>query len=288
MKLLALAPLALLLTPAAAFAQEPPAGAAQALSEGPIGLPEGYRLVWADEFKGSGLPDERKWAYDTAFNKKGWFNEEKQYYSARRSKNARLRDGRLIIEAHAERLDPKKFPDWGGQAYTSARLFTRGKASWKYGYFESRAKLPCGLGTWPAIWTLSDGANTKWPDDGEIDIMEHVAQDPGTVHQTIHTDAFNHVDKTQKTATRKVPDACTAFHTYQLLWTPTSIRMGIDGRELFRFDKPSGKYAEWPFDRPHYLLLNLAIGGWGGLKGIDDKALPQKFEVDYVRVYQAK
>ncbi|HEY0043363.1 MAG TPA: glycoside hydrolase family 16 protein [Allosphingosinicella sp.] len=277
MKLLALTPLALLFTAAA------PAPAQEA-----IGRPAGYSLVWADEFKGSGMPDTKKWAYDTAFNKKGWFNEEKQYYSNARSKNSRVRNGRLIIEAHAEKLDPKRFPDWGGQPYTSARLFTRGIQSWQYGYFEARAKLPCGLGTWPAIWTLSDGTNTKWPDDGEIDIMEHVAQDPGTVHHSIHTKAFNHVAKTQKTATSKVPDACTAFHDYQLLWTRDTIRMGIDGRELFRFDRPSDKMEEWPFDRPHYLILNLAMGGWGGLKGIDDSALPEKFEVDYVRVYQAK
>ena len=277
MKHLILAPLAFLLLSAA------PAPAPDA-----IGLPGGYRLVWADEFKGSGLPDPRKWAYDTAMNKRGWHNEEKQYYSDARAKNARVRNGRLIIEAHLEKLDPAKFPDWGGQSYTSARLLTRGKASWQYGYFESRAKLPCGLGTWPAIWTLSDGPNMKWPDDGEIDIMEHVAQDPGTVHQSIHTKAFNHVAKTQKTATRKVPDACEAFHIYQLHWTPTRIQMGIDGKTLFSFDKPSGDVAEWPFDRPHYVILNLAIGGWGGLKGIDDKALPQKFEVDHVRVYQAK
>ena len=264
-----------------------PAPASPQSNDTPVGRPDGYRLVWSDEFNRGGMPDRAKWSYDTQFNKRGWHNNEKQYYSAARSKNARVRGGRLIIEAHAEKLDPKRFPDWGGQAYTSARLFTRGKASWTYGYFEVRAKLACVLGTWPAIWTLADRPNMKWPDDGEIDIMEHVGWDPGTVHQTIHTAAYNHVKKTQKAGQIKVPDACTAFHLYQLHWTPDRILMGVDGRPVFTYDRPSSNRAEWPFDGPQYLLLNLAIGGWGGEKGIDDKVLPARFEVDYVRVYQA-
>lgn len=263
------------------------ASAAASQAPAPIALPQGYSLVWSDEFNQDGLPDAAKWSYDTAFNKRGWHNEEKQYYSAARSKNARIDDGRLIIEAHAERLDPRRFPDWGGQDYTSARLITRGKASWTYGYFEARAKLPCGVGTWPAIWTLADKQNLKWPDDGEIDIMEHVGYDPGVVHQTIHTKAFNHVLGTHKAGQLKVPDACDAFHLYQLHWTPERLRMGIDGRQVFTVER-SEDPAEWPFDGPQYLLLNLAIGGaWGGKEGIDDKALPERMEVDYVRVYQS-
>ena len=273
-----LSALALLLAgPAAAFSQT---------SEAPVSKPEGYRLVWADEFNRDGKPDPAKWSYDTAFNKRGWHNNEKQYYSADRRKNARVADGRLIIESHAEKLNSKRFPDWGGQRYTSARLITRGRASWTYGWFEVRAKLACGLGTWPAIWTLADRPNMKWPDDGEIDIMEHVGWDQGTVHQTIHTAAYNHVKKTQKAGQIKLPDVCGAFHLYQLHWTPDRIRMGVDGRAVFNYDRPSTNRAEWPFDGPQYLLLNLAIGGWGGEKGIDNRALPARFEVDYVRVYQ--
>lgn len=266
-------------------ARQAPASAAEGAS---IGVPKGHRLVWSDDFEGRGLPDAAKWSYDTAFNKSGWHNREKQYYSAARAKNARLRNGRLIIEAHREQLDPKLFPDWGGQLYSSARLVTRGKARWTYGYFEARAKLPCAVGTWPAIWTLADKPNMKWPDDGEIDIMEHVGFNPNVVHQTIHTAAFNHVRKTQKEAKAEVPGACDAFHLYQLHWTPDRIRMGIDGRTIFSYHKPSSSKAEWPFDGPQYLILNLAVGGdWGGAKGIDDKALPARMEVDYVRVYRA-
>ena len=261
---------------------------APAATPPPISLPRGYRLVWSDEFDKGGLPNPRKWSYDTDFNKRGWHNDEKQYYSAARAKNSRVRDGRLIIEADAERLDPRRFPDWGGQAYTSARLVTRGKASWTYGYVEARAKLPCGVGTWPAVWTLADRPAMKWPDDGEIDIMEHVGFDPGVIHQTIHTGAYNHVKNTHKAGQLTVPDACRAFHLYQLHWTPNRIRMGVDGRTVFTYDKPSDNRDEWPFNGPQYLILNLAVGGaWGGQKGVDDKALPQRMEVDYVRVYQA-
>jgi beta-glucanase (GH16 family) len=275
--------LALMLAQAAA-----PTGTAAITQPVPIGVPTGYKLVWADEFKGRGLPDPAKWSYDTAFNKRGWHNEEKQYYSGPRSKNARLRNGRLVIEAHRERLDPKLFPDWGGQAYTSSRLVTRGKASWTYGYFEARAKLPCEVGSWPAIWTLADKQNMKWPDDGEIDIMEHVGFDPNVVHQTIHTKAYNHIQKTQKEAIATIPGVCESFHLYQLHWTPDRIRMGIDGRAIFDYVKPSDAHAEWPFNAPQYLILNVAVGGmWGGMKGIDDKSLPWRMEVDYVRVYQA-
>jgi beta-glucanase (GH16 family) len=252
-------------------------------------VPAGYSLVWSDEFDGTGLPDPSRWDYDVSMNRSGWPNRESQYYAGARAKNSRMESGRLIIEAHADEAELKALPDWGGQRYSSARLITRGKAAWRYAYVESRAKLPCGVGTWPAVWTLADGPNMKWPDDGEIDIMEHVAFDPGVIHQTIHTAAYNHVKGTQKAAQLRVPDACDAFHLYHLEWTPERIRMGIDGRTVFTYDKPSGNPAEWPFDRPHYLLLNLAIGGtWGGTKGIDDKALPQRFEVDYVRVYQRR
>ena len=256
------------------------AAAAETLSR-----PAHYRLVWSDEFNKGSEPDPRKWVHDIEFNKRGWHNQEKQYYAGPRRKNARIRGGRLIIEAHMERLD--RFADWGGQKYSSARLLTRGKASWTYGFFEIRAKLPCERGTWPAIWTLPASRRWKWPEGGEIDIMEHVGFDPGVIHQTVHTAAFNHVKKTHKPAQMKVPDACRAFHTYQLHWTPERIRMGVDGREVFVFER-SADHAEWPFYEPQYLILNVAVGGgWGGAKGIDEQALPARMEVDYVRVYQA-
>lgn len=249
--------------------------------------PPEYSLIWSDEFSRDGLPDAAKWSYDTDYNKRGWHNQEKQYYSARRRENARVSGGKLIVEARSDDRKLRSFPDWGGQSYSSARLVSRGKASWTYGYFEVRAKLPCGVGTWPAIWTLADKPQPKWPDDGEIDIMEHVGFDPGVVHQTVHTAAYNHVLGTHKSGQVKLADVCKAYHNYQLLWTPTQIRMGVDGRNVFTFDKGSGDETQWPFDGPQYLILNIAVGGiWGGERGIDPKALPARMEIDHVRVYQ--
>jgi beta-glucanase (GH16 family) len=259
-----------------------------AVAAEPLSMPAGYRLVWSDEFSRPGLPDPRRWDYDTEFNRRGWHNEERQYYSARRLRNARVRRGRLIVEARAERLDPRRFPDWGGQAYSSARLVTRGRASWTYGFFEVRAKLACGRGVWPAIWMLGASPGLRWPEGGEIDIMEHVGHEPGIVHQTVHTGALNHASGTHRSAQARVPDPCGAFHAYQLDWTRERIRMGIDGRTVFTFPR-SDDPARWPFDGPQYLILNVAIGGtWGGAQGIDEAALPARMEVDYVRVWQAQ
>lgn len=277
-------PTAMMMMLAPAIVPVPPVDLLSATALHP---PRGYHLVWADEFNRPGLPDPAKWVYDTALNKTGWANHEKQYYSGPRARNARVENGHLIIEAHVEALDRQ--PDWGRQRYTSARLKTRGKASWTYGFVEARAKIPCGVGTWPAIWMLADVPRLKWPDDGEIDIMEHVGYIPGIIHQTVHTKAYNHVIATQRGSQTGVADACQAFHIYQLHWTPQRIVMGVDGRTAFAFDRTPGDRGKWPFDGPQYLILNLAIGGdWGGAEGIDDKALPARMEVDYVRVYQAR
>ncbi len=240
---------------------------------------------WADEFDAPGLPDPARWAYDTAWNKAGWFNDEKQYYAANRPENARVEDGHLLITARRESLGHAS--DYGGQHYTSARLLTRGLVQWTHAFIEVRAKLACGRGIWPAIWMLGADDSAGWPAQGEIDIMEHVGWDEGVVHGTIHTKAYNHVMGTQVGAQKTVPDACTAFHAYQLDWSPERILIGVDGRAYMRFDNDGkGDPATWPFDRPEYLILNVAVGGWGGEKGIDDRAFPASMAVDYVRVWQ--
>ena len=251
----------------------------------PGGLPAGYQLVWSDEFDIEGLPDPTRWAYDVASNRSGWANRELQYYSAARRENSRIEKGVLIIEARRE--STRAFADSGGQRYTSARLVTRGLKTWTYGFFEIRARLPCGRGSWPAIWTLGPDA-LPWPDRGEIDIMEHVGFDPGVVHGTVHTKAFNHVSNTQRTARVSIPDACTAFHRYQATWTAERITIGYDDRSYFQFRRdPAGGHEAWPFDGPQFMLLNLAVGGtWGGQKGVDDASFPVRMEIDYVRVYQ--
>ena len=250
--------------------------------DGAMARPANARLLWHDEFTGSRL-DLAKWRYDTARNKQGWFNGELQYYAADRSENIRVEDGRLVIAARRETL--KSEPDWGGQDYTSGRLVS--KQAWTYGFYEIRAKLPCARGTWPAIWMLPEQMG-KWPEGGEIDIMEQVGAEPNLIYATLHTALFNHVKKTQRSAQRLVPTSCSAFHVYQLDWRPKSITLGVDGRGILRVldDQPGGKGA-WPFDTQFHLILNLAMGGnWAAAKGMDDAALPQRMEVDYVRVWQ--
>jgi beta-glucanase (GH16 family) len=249
--------------------------------------PEAYRLVWSDEFDIDGLPDPTRWTYDVERNRDGWYNNELQYYSANRLENARVEGGRLVIEARRERPDRATSPDSGGQAYTSARLVSRGLAQWTYGFFEVRAKVPCGRGTWPAAWLLPV-ADLNWPAGGEIDILEHVGHNPGVVHGTVHTTSYNHTRGTERGGSTRVADACGAFHRYQVLWTPEAITFGVDGVGYYSFlNDGRGDPATWPFDQPFYAILNLAVGGnWGGAEGVDRRAFPQVFEVDYIRIFQ--
>jgi licheninase len=190
-----------------------------------------------------------------------------------------VENGTLIIEARKE--------SYQGNAYTSARLNSR--ESWTYGRVEVRAKVPAGRGTWPAIWMLADKntyGDQYWPDNGEIDIMEHVGYDEGVIHGTIHTKAFNHIEGTDKGGSRTVSTATSAFHVYAMEWTPNEIRVFVDGENYFTFanQEPYG-WEEWPFDQPFHLLLNVAVGGtWGGAEGIDDSAFPEQLVIDYVRV----
>jgi beta-glucanase (GH16 family) len=232
-------------------------------------------------------PTARNWAYDTHRNKAGWYNNEKQYYSQSRAENARVESGALIITVRKERLTAAA--DYGNQDYSSARLYTKGKANWTYGRWEIRAKLPCALGTWPAIWMLGDGIpdSGTWPLDGEIDIMEQKGFDAGEktrVLGTVHTQAFH--AGTSKGASIYLPTACTQFNTYQMEWDEERIQIGVNGAFYFNYVNPkNGDVNEWPFFRPQHLLLNVALGGVLGGSVRDDQ-LPAQMEIDYVRVYQ--
>ena len=245
------------------------------------GIPKGYKLVWSDEFDKPGLPDASKWGYDTSRNADGWYNNELQYYAENRLENERVENGQLIITARKEKLGSA--PDYGGQSYTSARLLTRDKAAWTYGFFEVRAILPCGRGTWPAIWTLGTGG--AWPDDGELDIMEQVGKEPAKIFGTTHSTLSGGMGIGGDT---NLPDACTAFHNYQMTWTADHIMFGVDNVNYFEFKKATdATYAIWPFDKPQFMILNLAIGG--NLGGpVDDNIFPAQMKIDYVRVYQSK
>lgn len=237
-----------------------------------------YEQVWADEFDYKGLPDSTKWSYDVGGD--GWGNNELQYYTEDRLKNARVEDGHLIIEAHQDTFKTRN--------YSSARLLTRGKQTWKYGRFEIRAKLPSGTGTWPAIWMLPENwVYGGWPESGEIDIMEHVGFEPVMVYGSVHTDAYNHVEETQVTNGIEIPYAESDFHTYEIEWTPERITWYVDGESYGTFRNEHQSYKEWPFDQDFHLILNIAVGGnWGGQQGVDEDIWPQQMVVDYVRVYQ--
>lgn len=255
-------------------------GATMGARAEPFAVPTNYKLVWADEFDVSGVPDARKWSYNTDRNKVGWHNHELQYYSAQRAENAVVKDGFLLITARKEKLSAEG--DWGGQRYTSARLTTQGRAEWTYGFFEVRAKMPCGKGTWPAIWTL--GNKDKWPDSGELDIMEHVGSDPARISSAVHTLA-GHGSQVVYGATR-ITDACSEFHRYQMHWTADAVTFGVDGFAHLNYPRLNVDSRAWPFNRPQYLLLNVAIGGDLGGE-VDDGIFPVAMQVDYVRVYQA-
>jgi beta-glucanase (GH16 family) len=253
-----------------------------------------WKLVWSDEFDQPGLPDSSKWDYEYGLLR----NNEKQFYTRARRENARVEGGKLVIEARkedwknpeseGERAPGRRRQNRGPAHYTSASLNTHGKASWNHGRIEVRARLPRGRGTWPAIWCLGTNIDrVGWPACGEIDIMEFVGFEPGVIHANIHTDKYNHVKKTNKGSQVKVPDASDAFHVYAVEWDRKEMKFFVDDREYFTFQNEGTGDAAWPYGRDMYLILNLAIGGdWGGQKGIDDSIFPQRYEIDYVRVYQ--
>lgn len=247
------------------------------------------KLVWSEEFNYTGLPDSTKWSYERGFVR----NNEKQFYTLGRKENAFVHDGVLEIKSIKEDY-PNTFYKAGSEIwntrdsvahYTSASINTQGKASWKYGRIEVRAKLPKGLGVWPAIWML--GANidqVNWPLCGEIDIMEFVGHDSSAVYGTIHYAAGNgHKSSGGKV---EVVQPYNDFHVYSLEWDKKEMKFFFDKKLYHTFIPDSTKqYGNNAFHKPFYLLLNLALGGdWG--KYIQDDNLPQSFLVDYVRIYK--
>ena len=236
------------------------------------------KLVWADEFNIPGHPDTTKWAYNIGTGNNGWGNNELEYYTNSDS-NARVENGNLIIEARKESM--------GGKNYTSARMLTQGKFDWTYGQFEIRAKLPAGVGSWPAIWMLGSNINqVGWPACGEIDIMEHVGKSLNEIHWSAHSKLYNWPKGTQKTAKAILNNVTTSFHVYKLDWSKEAMKFYVDN-VLYLTVKNENKSIEYyPFVAPQFLLLNLAVGGGFGGPKVDDSIFPIRMEVDYVRVYQ--
>jgi beta-glucanase (GH16 family) len=272
-----LVPLTLLLTTLTSLTFLPPKQAVKT-SKSQLFHDTSKKLVWADEFNTPGHPDTTKWAYNIGTGDNGWGNNELEYYTNKES-NARVENGNLIIEARKENLGENK--------YTSARLLTKGKAAWTYGQFEIRAKLPAGLGSWPAIWMLGNNIDqVGWPACGEIDIMEHVGKSLNEIHWSVHSKLYNWPQGTQKTAKAIIKNVTDSFHVYTLDWSKEALKFYVD-KVLYLTVLNENKSEDYfPFVAPQFLLLNLAIGGGFGGPQIDDRIFPIRMEVDYVRVYQ--
>jgi beta-glucanase (GH16 family) len=239
-----------------------------------------FKQVWSDEFNYKGLPDSTKWGYDVGEGDWGWGNNEQQYYTNADINNVMVKNGVLTITARKEKR--------GNKEYTSTRLITKGKADWSHGRIDFRAKLPAGRGTWPAGWMLGSNQDTVgWPQCGEVDVLEHVGFDPDTIVGSFHSTTYNHIKGTQKTQKLFIKNPYTTFHVYSCEWNAEKISFLLDGKAYLTVFNEKISEKEWPFDKPLYALVNLAIGGnWGGAKGIDPNIFPARFEIDYVRVYQ--
>jgi beta-glucanase (GH16 family) len=255
---------------------------------GPADQPKSnWTLVWSDEFNGGNgsAPDHSKWVIESGGN--GWGNHELEYYT-NRVENIQVNDGQLFITARRE-----GYSDSEGvfRGYTSARIKTAGKFSQRYGRFEARIKIPQGQGMWPAFWMLGDDIDkVRWPDCGEIDIMENIGKEPGIIHGTIHGPGYSGEKAIGSSFSlaegKKFADD---FHIYAVEWETQVIRFYVDDH-LYATRTPNELPvgAKWVFDHPFFIILNLAIGGdWPGAPDVHTK-FPQSMIVDYVRVYSAK
>ena len=250
-----------------------------------------WKLIWADEFNYKGLPDSTKWGYEVGFVR----NNEMQYYTRNRAENARVENGSLIIEGRKESYQNPKYKaaskNWMENReyaqYTSASIITLNKMQWKYGRIEIRAKLPQGKGVWPAIWALGvNMSKVGWPQCGEIDIMEFVGHDPDKVYATVHYGVGNQGKHTSNGGNIETKAPSDDFHLYTMEWNSNKIDFFFDNTKYFTFNFDNAQdNAEEQFRKPFYLLMNLALGGaWG--REIDDSIFPQKYLIDYVRIYK--
>ncbi|MBQ9820781.1 MAG: family 16 glycosylhydrolase [Muribaculaceae bacterium] len=252
----------------------------QAAAEKPAyDAPDGYSLVWNDEFDHGNELNGDYWTHEV--KNSGWVNNELQNYVNHITPGGEyvteLRDGKLRITCLKE----------NGKIY-SGRVYAKAKEGWKYGYIEASIKLPKGKGTWPAFWVMPVNFHS-WPADGEIDIMEEVGCHPNYVSSSLHATAHVHTNNTQVTHEMLCPGAEGEFHKYAILWTEQNITTYVDGKVQLSYDNRGLGHDDWPYDAPFYIIFNLAWGGdWGGAQGVNENALPVTMEVDYVRVFQKK
>jgi len=237
--------------------------------------PEYNNLVFEDDFKVNGAPDDSKWGYDIGTGNNGWGNQESQYYTDR-SDNVVIENDNLKIIAKKE--------NFSGASYTSARLKTQDKFDFTYGKIEVRAKLPKGGGTWPAIWMLgSNFPDVGWPACGEIDIMEYVGNDPGSIQSALHNpDSFGNTRYKKST---DITDESDTYHVYSMIWSEEQISFYLDGERFYVYRPENRSSSNWPYDKPQFLILNVAMGGTLG-GDIDPTFDSSAMEIDYVRIYQ--
>lgn len=257
------------------------------------------KLVFQDDFNGTGLPDPSKWNFEEGYVR----GNEMQYYTVGREENCYQKDGLLHIVCENEpaliknaKVNNQSKNEWTERrkdtiiSVKSASITTKGLKYWKYCRVDVKAKLPMCKGTWPAIWMMPQWDKYGyWPKSGEIDIMEHVGYDPNLVHYTLHcTDHNSGTWPNPYNKSVTCPTSYTEFHVYSLEWTKDRIAWYLDGKLKFTVNKPqAATIGNWPFDEEFYLILNQAFGGsWGGREGVDLDGLPQDYQIDYVRVYQ--
>lgn len=243
------------------------------------------RLVWSDEFDDSGAIDTSKWHHQTLLpNGDSWYNNEIQHYTDR-TDNSYVSDGTMKLVAKKEIFTDQDVT----KQYTSARL--NSKFAFTYGKIEVKAKLPTGIGTWPAIWTLGKNikerggywtknfGTTPWPACGEIDIMEHWGDNQNFVQSAMHTPSS--FSGTVNKGGQIIPTASTEFHVYTLVWTADSMTFSVDGKVHYVYNPEVKNTDTWPFDSDQYILLNFAIQ-----PSIDPNFTEDAMEIDYVRIYQ--
>lgn len=235
------------------------------------------QLVTQDEFETEGAPNPELWGYDIGTGSNGWGNNELQYYTDR-TENVTVQNGYLIITAIKE--------SYKGSGYTSARLLTKNKFDQAYGRFETRMRLPWGQGIWPAFWMLgADIDSNPWPAAGEIDIMEFRGQEPTIVLGSVHGPGYSGGEAITKSYTLKNDRFDTGFHVFGIEWGPDYINYYVDN-VLYNQITPEDVPGEWVFNKPFYILVNLAVGGSFVGSPNSETVFPQTMLVDYVRVYK--
>ncbi|MDK2886546.1 MAG: hypothetical protein PWP54_1104 [Thermosipho sp. (in: thermotogales)] len=247
---------------------------------------DNWKLIWSQEFDDSVI-DRNVWNFEIGNGHSkgipGWGNNELEYYTD--GENAYIQNGILVIEARKEgRRDA-----YGTYNYTSSRMTTQGKFEVKYGRIEVRAKFPYGKGLWPAVWMLgSDIGSVGWPNCGEIDIVEFLGHESTKVYGTVHGPGYSGGNSISGSYELTDPDFTEDFHTFGIIWDEEKIDFYVDDYVYYTVSKMyvlSRGYS-WVFDKPFFIIVNLAVGGnWPGYPD-ENTQFPAKMYIDYIRVWQ--